>query len=323
MAELARGRRSCVVCSRTAICFASLRMALLRPTRAVWTAILVTVALIADAHRASSGWQSALYRSPDAIPCPNIRALPLLQAGGPSLAGGQPVATLMEYACDPQDHLAALFRAVTAGAADDLNRGKRWIRYVQSINLSAPAPLDADGSAIYHPIWLLEHRAMDCSQTARLLVDGFISEGIPARVLQLNGHVSAEFHANGKWRLAEADVLADGEFVADADGEPASVDEILANPALSSSVHPYREHAASDDDGRDRFRMVFEPTVYPQSPLETPYVIRKVSHEASDAEGSSGWYQDAATVRAVRLRRHYHGWNDYVFCSRADAACVN
>jgi hypothetical protein len=297
-------------------------MALPRPTRAISSAILVAVALIADTHRASSGWQSALYRLPDAMPCPDIRALPLLQAGGPLLDPGLPIASLMNYACDPQAHLAALFRTVTAGAADGLSRGKRWIRYVQAINLSAPASLDTDGSAIYHPLWLLENRAMDCSQTARLVVDGFISEGIPARVLQLKGHVSAEFYANGKWRLAEADVLTDGEFVADAYGDPASVDEIFANPALLTSVHPYREYASSVDDGRQRFRAVFAPMVYPQSPLQTPYAIRKVSAGETNAN-DGGWYRDAATVQAMRLTRHYHGWNRYVFCSRADATCVN
>ena len=281
--------------------------------------LLAAMAPVAD-HRLPYRQSSLHIAGPSA--CPDIRSL-VAGSAPPGTRADIPVTGMLEYACDPQTHLAALFREVAGDAVDDLARGARWVRFVQMTNVAASPAHDVDGTAIYHPLWLLEHRLMDCSQTARLVVDGFIAAGIPARVLQMREHVSAEFYADGKWRLAEADVLAGGDFVVDAYGEHASLDDILAQPDLLLIADPSRELTQDAGIEPERFRQVFEAAVYPQSPLVTPYVIKKsVPPENAGLWAAIGW-QDRVTAQAARLTQHYHGWNHYAFCRRSDPTCTN
>jgi hypothetical protein len=286
-------------------------------------AAVMAVAMIADDRRPFGNvWRSSLHRQRQPTPCANVHLLASDRRSMVRLLDA-PVREMLEYACEPQAHLAALFQHVTDGAASDLERGVRWVGYIQSLNVSASASLDADGTAIFHPLWLLEHRVMDCGQTARLVVDGFIAAGIPARVLQMRNHVSAEFHAGGKWRFAEADVLTGGEFITDEYGEHASMDEIITDPDLLTGVRPYLESTGDVASGREQFRRVFEATVYPQSPLATPYVIKKSAPLERPGQWNAIGWEDGSTAEAARLTRHYHGWNHYVFCRRSDAACTN
>jgi hypothetical protein len=220
-------------------------------------------------------------------------------------------------------HLAALFAAVAGDASDDLARGAAWVEYIQSTIRSTAPALDADGTEILHPLWLLEHRYLQCGQIARLVVDGFSAVGIPARVLQLKGHVSAEFYAAGRWRFADADILSAGEFVRDAYGEHASLDDILANPTLLGTVHPYSELTSDVEQARRTYQEVFEPAAYDESSLTTPYVVKKVAPRSPAAVMTLWWLNGRLARDAQSRTAHAYGWNYYVLCNRADPACTN
>lgn len=294
--------------------------------RAVAAAIVVAVVV-----RIGLAVGSYVYRaplplpvSPQAASCPDVASLAAREEPPrPRTGDSAAVAYLLDYACDTRRHLADLFAAVTDLASDDLDAGTRWVTYVQrTLASSLHPPLDAAGTPIYQPLWLLGHRAMDCSQVARLVVDGFSAAGIPARLLQLKGHVSAEFFARGRWRLAEADILGGGEFVRNASGDLASVDEILRDPSLLDRVRPYVELTSDAAYGRSAFAAIFERAVYAQSPLPTPYVIRKIERPAPRLR-LLFWLNETIVDEARRAREHYNGWHQYDFCERSDPACTN
>lgn len=269
-------------------------------------------------------WRSSLQERLEPLPCPNPDQL-AERASLPDVNNDPSIIpSFLTYRCDVNATLSSLFARVTDGATNHLEAGKKWITYVQTtIRSSLNSPLDKDGIAIYHPLWLLEHRAMNCGQNARLVVDGFVAAGIPARVLQMAGHVSAEFFAEGKWRLAEADILGNGEFVKDAAGQPASVDDILARPELLNSVSPYAELTEDVDSVRESFRSIFDHKIYSQSSLTTPYVIMRIQRPLVHHISILWTLNAVLTKEFMRLRSHQHGWNEYGFCSRTDPLCSN
>ena len=282
------------------------------------------IVLARDVRTYAFRWQSSLTLEQPSIARPDISALVQPRTLRPAVPETPAVTRLLDYDCHSTVHLGSLVRRVTAGASNDVDRGLRWVAYVQhALVPTATIPTDGDGTAIYHPLHLLELQRADCSQTARVVVDGLVAIGVRARLLQLNGHVSAEFWAQGKWRFAEADILADGEFVADVDGQPASVDDILRTPALLDSVHPYAEVADSDANAPARFRAVFAPIVYQQSPLATPYVIRKMTPPDRPHLVLLFWFNDRLTAERQWISEHHHGWNHYVFCPRDEPDCSN
>jgi hypothetical protein len=296
-----------------------------------WARIVLAVALAIVAITSYDVYvyvlrqQSALQTRPSPEPCPDVVELSQRSVRRTARAHQTIVGDLLQYDCDTESRLADLFTAVTRTETNTLGRAMLWVRYVQTTIASSMFPsIDADGTAIYHPLFLLEHSEMDCSQKARLLVDGFQAVGIPARVLQMRGHVSAEFYADGKWRLAEADLLSDGQFVADPSGRPASVDEILANPLLLANVQPNSDPASDVYALRQRLLWVFEAVVYPQSTLTTPYVIKKdASRLTVPRVNVLLWLNKQFIEEAALETRHHYGWNEYVFCHRSDANCSN
>jgi hypothetical protein len=139
--------------------------------------------------------------------------------------------------CDTDKFLIQLFTKVTAGANNDLDKVKKWVTFLQKRFYHACyVPIDEGGEAVFHPIWLLEHRGIHCGQAARVAVDGLVLNGIQARTVQINGHVIAEAFIDGKYRLIDPDVLNVGEFITNKNGELASVEDVVNNRTLVSSV---------------------------------------------------------------------------------------
>ena len=156
--------------------------------------------------------------------CPDIAQLakraspPEIMADNPALYSKTIINVRdLKWDCDTTQFLRSLFSEVTKKGNSDLERGMIWVSYLQdTISHTCSPPQDSEGWALYHPIALLESRLLHCSQVARLVVDGFIAARIPARVLQMRGHQSAEFFADGRWIFAEADILRGGQFLRNA-----------------------------------------------------------------------------------------------------------
>jgi hypothetical protein len=274
-------------------------------------------------------------RCPDIAQLANRASLPETSADNPALYHKTIVNVHdLKWDCDTTQFLRNLFSEVTKKGSSDIEKGMIWTSYLQdTISHTCSPPEDDEGWALYHPIALLENRLLHCSQVARLVVDGFIAAQIPARVLQMRGHQSAEFFADGRWILAEADILGRGQFLRNAAGEPVGIDEVKKDPSILDSVLPYEkvfpfcrgEFSAnlepkietpwfSTFDGQKQFsvneaihlwRSVFDSVAYPEySALETPYVIKK-------------------TASSEQLNHQTFGWNHWVYCSRSDPDCTN
>jgi hypothetical protein len=95
-----------------------------------------------------------------------------------------------------------------------------------------------DGSLMYNPIRILVDGVSQCGQTARLVCDGLNAVGIPSRVLQLNGHVTAEFFAMNRWIIAEADILENHDNLYNKENKLASLEDIISDPRILTTVTP-------------------------------------------------------------------------------------
>ncbi|MBM4075313.1 MAG: transglutaminase domain-containing protein [Planctomycetes bacterium] len=235
----------------------------------------------------------------------------------------------LSFDCNTREWLTTVASLVVSDKVGNLQKAMRWTAYIQdTIAHSCLPPIDEQAQAVYHPVALLKDRRMHCGQTARLVVDGLTTLGIPARVLQMNGHVSAEFFAEGRWRLAEANILSRREFLLDREGNVVGVDEALVDVAVLDTVNPYSETSCwnlltdterqflknqnpSSDFGTGSFNdwmSTFESQTYGdpiRGSLTTPFVIKKTA--SLEEERSS----------------HYFGWNYYEFCERSDPSCTN
>jgi hypothetical protein len=109
---------------------------------------------------------------------------------------------------DRRQLLRNLFKEVTKSAQTDQERVIAFVNYLQDyIFHPSYAPVDSDGTAVYDPVWMLQHRIAQCAQVNRLLVDGLTSGGYRARLIQLNSHVAAEaYYVNG-WHYVDVDAL--------------------------------------------------------------------------------------------------------------------
>lgn len=228
----------------------------------------------------------------------------------------------VDFGSNSENWLRAVAELVTSGCASDLDIGLRWTTWLQQVTChSCYPPVDEENQMVFHPKVLLSDRRMQCGQSARLVVDGLTALGIRSRLLQLNGHVAAEFFSGGGWVYSEADILGGGEFVRDQSGRPVGVEEIIDAPEILEFHNPYsRKSCWTVKRDRDGFRVGTSSTVdkdlqnalsgmalgverwakvFEQRDFEvrtvrltTPYVIRKKS------QGSG-------------LRDRYYGWGDY------------
>lgn len=228
----------------------------------------------------------------------------------------------VDFGSNSENWLRAVAELVTSGCASDLDIGLRWTTWLQQVTChSCYPPVDEENQMVFHPKVLLSDRRMHCGQSARLVVDGLIALGGRARLLQLNGHVAAEFYSGDGWVYADADILGGGEFVRDESGQPVGVNEIIDAPEILGFNNPYSrkscwtvkrdrggvkagKFSTIDQDlqratsgterGVARWAEVFERREFEvrELRLATPYVIQK-------------------KAQASGLRDRYYGWGDY------------
>lgn len=168
---------------------------------------------------------------------------------------------------------------------------------------------------VVHPLYLLEQRWMLCGQVARLVVDGLSTRGIPARVLQLNGHVSAEYFVDETWIFAEADLFNADQHVSDEIGNLLGLDSPGFMDALLASLKPYSrptchklrgiatgdwsKHTVAELEGF--WKTIFSPTEYEVSPgvfLRTPYTFSKIrTSRVWDWSRFYGWERGESNPR--------------------------
>lgn len=205
------------------------------------------------------------------------------------------------FDCDTISFLQAVVAYVTRNARTELERAAGWVMYLQQARYhSCHPPVDTEDQGVYHPIWLLTHRAAQCGQAARLVVDGFNAVGIPARVLQLRSHVAAEVYLLGAWRFVDVDVWAPGVFVLTHSGAPATVDDIIQDRSLVAQVPVGLQLPECIDLAWD-YAAVFDSITYDGYP-PTPFVWQK-------------------TADAAALDNQYYGWNYFRSCTRTDPTC--
>ena len=206
------------------------------------------------------------------------------------------------YDCDSDE----LWRRVVTSVSkkeqiDDINQQiNNFINfiYLRILNIDNRkvdmTPIDSDNQMIFHPIKLLELRHARCGQHARILVDGLKFLDVKSRVVQLNGHLVAEY-LNEKKSWIMIDLTYYPKNKTNYENKNMSLDLIL-----SSKFHltEYLKFIKNSD-----MYKIFNPIKYNQFDHNTPYVIKKIKN----------------------MNDKYYGWgaDNYVFCLRSDKECFN
>ena len=184
------------------------------------------------------------------------------------------------------DWLKNFVRLITKSVETETSKAMAWVHFLRYALAHSYFPLEnEDGTMAYSPYRLLVDGYSQCGQTARLVVDGLHLIGIKSRLIQLNGHVSAEFWNNTRWIFAEADIIAENENLINYKGEFASIDDLIENPKILSQITPMKnkssnasmisDYAWREEADKD-WPMAFKAIKYEQSPLSTPYEIKRL-----------------------------------------------
>jgi hypothetical protein len=194
---------------------------------------------------------------------------------------------------DRREVLRQLFQRVAVGATTG-ERVEAWVRYLQD-RIAHPVwpPMHSETVMLTDPIWILENRLGQCGQTNRVLVDGLLAAGIPARVVQLAAHVAAEAYYDGQWRFLDADWLNFGQFIRKRDGTIASTAEIYEEPELLRHVDADREFdlygvKVTDDEYHQPYATMFRRVKL--GGYETPYYLVKTATPQQERDQLTfGW----------------------------------
>lgn len=198
----------------------------------------------------------------------------------------------IDTSVDRRAFLRDLFHRVTSGSSTS-EHVESWVRFLQD-RIAHPAwpPMHDETTMVTDPIWILSHRLGQCGQTNRVLVDGLLSVGIPARVVQLAAHVAAEAYYDGQWRFLDADWLNLGQFVRKADGTIPSTAEIYADLSLLDNVKPNLEfdlyptkvtHPENFQPYKEMFRHVR------LGAYTTPFYLVKTATPEQEHDLTYGW----------------------------------
>ena len=198
----------------------------------------------------------------------------------------------------------------------DIGAAHAWVRFLRrTVQRSCVAPIDCLGQMVSHPLFLLNHKWMLCGQVARLVVDGLATLGVPARVLQLNGHVSAEYFSDGRWVFAEADLFNVAQEVKDDEGNFAGLDSREFSTRLEESLEPYSRSTCHN------LRGISEGDWSRHSTLELrdywSRILRHVDYEVSGERVMTTPYT-FSKVGSPRCwdRSRFYGWEDIVYRAR-------
>ena len=165
--------------------------------------------------------------------------------------------------------------------------------YLRILN-SNPTPLDNDNNMIFHPIKLLELGHAQCGQHARILVDGFKFLDVKSRVVQLNGHLVAEYlNEKNSWIMVDLTLFPKSKT--NYENKYMSLDLILSSKFHLTEYLKFIQRS-------DMYK-IFNPIKYDQFNHNTPYVIKKLEDKN---DKYYGW-----------------GWGNYEFCLRSEKECFN
>ncbi len=201
------------------------------------------------------------------------------------------------YECDADELWKKVVISVSKKEEiDDINQQiNNFINfiYLRILN-SNPTPLDNDNRMITHPIKLLELGHALCGQHARILVDGFKFLDVKSRVVQLNGHLVAEY-LNEKNYWIMVDLTYHPKNITNYENKNMSLDLILSS---KFHLNEYLKFIQRSD-----MYKIFNPIKYNQFDHNTPYVIKKIKNMN---DKYYGW-----------------GWGNYEFCLRSEKECFN
>lgn len=202
------------------------------------------------------------------------------------------------YDCDADELWKRIVISVSKKEEiDDINQQiNNFINfiYLRVINVNNNTPIDNDNQMIFHPIKLLELRHAQCGQHSRILVDGLKFLDVKSRVVQLNGHLVAEY-LNEKKSWIIIDLTFHPKNKTNYENKYMSLDLIL-----SSKFHLTEYLKFIQNSDMDR---IFNPIKYNQFNHYTPYVIKKLENKNDK----------------------YYGWgsDNYIFCLRSENECFN
>jgi hypothetical protein len=227
---------------------------------------------------------------------------------------GIPVAALVDPIVVPnselntsaprRERLRSLFQRITASAITDQQKVEAFVFYIQDqIYHPFSTPVDENGTAIYDPLWILDHRVGQCGQTNRVLVDAFEAAGFEARLIQLNGHVAAEVYFDKAWHYVDADGLSFHRMIKDEGGRIPSALEIYERPQLVSGL-------ISNEETRKYPRTILAaegmPDISPPFPYENVFIPW-----TDPTTGLSIPFAYVKTATPEQESNTYYGWNYY------------
>lgn len=206
--------------------------------------------------------------------------------------------------------LKALYNQIVAGAATDHDKALAVMAWVQHAVRHPAYPqkwVSEPTSSIYHPLVRYYCALGQCGPTNRAFVDLCVAGGMPARIVQLNQHVSAEVLCAGAWRFFCCDALDGGQYVAGPGQTVASVPQILADPTVLDSCQWFRKWDLTpvEFSPRDMF-MPSQVTIGGVSYI-TPVVVTKPA-TADLTHRQYGWHQQVWSdpYAAAKAGAWYH-----------------
>lgn len=206
----------------------------------------------------------------------------------------------IDYNCDTRDLFQNLVFEI-ANSEDNIDISQKvynWLNFIYKKvkNITPQNVLDEEKQMITHPIKLIEIGFAQCGQHARLIVDGLVVLGVKSRIVQLNGHVVAEyFDENKKW------------IMVDLTHHP------IKYKGFINKNFNLKKLIEGNNDEMDKYlaftkkkhlKKVFLPKRYDQYNEYTPYIIKKTN---------------------VKINDQYFGWgsNNYEFCNYNNPKCHN
>ena len=206
------------------------------------------------------------------------------------------------YDCDSHELWKKVVTSVSKkGEIEDINQQiNNFINFIHlrilnidnhKVNLT---PVDNDNQIIFHPIKLLELRHAWCGQHARILVDGLKFLDVKSRVVQLNGHLVAEYlNEKNSWIMIDLTYYPKNKN--NYENKDMSLDLILSSKFYLNEYLKFIQNR--------NMSKIFNPIRYNQFNHDTPYVIKKLKNKNDK----------------------YYGWgsDNYIFCLRSEKECFN
>lgn len=165
-------------------------------------------------------------------------------------------------------------------------------------------PLMINKISIFCPITVFLLRNVRCGNSARFVVDLFLSCGWKARIIQFGIHICAEVFWNKKWHLFDVDIFDYGHFPKNDQNDWASLEEVIQKPELLDQVSSYQ--FAKQETTKD-FMGIFS-----QSECDTLFDEFKQVLKASSAYFANETYSGRTKILRVEKQMNFDAWNQDV-----------